>query len=305
MRAGADGPLVLFVSFLLGLLSVAILLLRSPVRGAVEAEAEGTELGQRRARVLVVVHAAPFQVPRRAHGALGGDGNGLHLDGGWAVVAARSLGHGRQHGRRDAPLRARGRADAAHGALGGAQGRAGGRAGREGWADGLGLVAGQVPVGRGHDAHALAPGVLLARDGAGLLARPVDGLVRRVEEGGRGPERVVRAALAGGRPAALLIEELDALGDGDVGAGAIELDEEVLQLVVAEVLNEVEDVVHRGPGPVAGLRRHLLCFSGFLWNYFFGACTTLASLLLLCFSFSFFFVFRFLRETRCDGWSLQ
>lgn len=112
----------------------------------------------------------------------------------------------------------------------------------------------QVAVGRGDDAHALAP--LRAADGPRLLAGPVDGLVGRVEEGGRRAQGLLLCA----RPP-LLLKVLDALGHGHVGVGgAVELVQQVVQLVLVETLDQVEDVLDRRAGPDACLGRH--CVGG-------------------------------------------
>lgn len=132
-------------------------------------------------------------------------------------------------------------------AAGRTEGRARGRAGCQGRADGLCLVSAQVAVGRRDDAHALAP--LRAADGPGLLAGPVDGLVGRVEERGRRAQDFLLCP----RPL-LLLEVLDALGHGHVGVcRAVQLVQQVVQLVLVEALDQVEDVLDRRAGSDAGL----------------------------------------------------
>lgn len=137
------------------------------------------------------------------------------------------------------------------------EGRARGRASCQGRADGLCLMSPQVTVGGGDDTHALAP--LRAAHSPGLLSWPVGGLVGRVEEGGRGAQDFL---LCPGPP--LLLEVLDALGHGHVGVGcAVQLVQEVVQLVLVEALDQIEDVLDRRAGSDAGLClwRHFRCGS--------------------------------------------
>lgn len=118
-------------------------------------------------------------------------------------------------------------------------------------------VALTVPrIRSAHDTHALSP--LASADGTGFLARPVGGFGRCIEERGSRTEELLLFVVGLGLKTALFFFKVGyTRRDVDILVWCgIYFFEEGLELFVFEVLDEVKEVLDRGSGSRACLRRH-------------------------------------------------